>query len=165
VTKKASINFGYPLYFQDGTFKGVIFIALDLSWINRYLEQLPLPQSSIIAITDHNGVVVSSAAKSVYKEGDKLSLDFLGTILAANSEGRLEGVDQSGNSYYFYYSPLASLSNSPLHLLIGLNKRTITSEFDAILANDMIVLILAPILSILLVLFLGQRFKDTLIKK
>ena len=160
VTNKATVNFGYPLYEPDGAFKGVIYIALDLNWMNNYLEQLDLPEGSIVSVVDHRGTVISSIKDSAYKTGDKPALDFLDMLLMDKKGGQAEN-----ESYYFFYTPLTTLSTTPLHLIVGLNKHTIVAEFDQILSSNLTVLVIAPILSISLVLFLGQRFRPAFTAK
>lgn len=59
LTGKASINFAYPLNAADGTLRRVLYVALDLQWLNRQLIQGALPTGAVLTVFDRSGTILA----------------------------------------------------------------------------------------------------------
>jgi C4-dicarboxylate-specific signal transduction histidine kinase len=86
VTGKPLVMFGYPVRSEQDKVVGVLGVSVDLSQLQRVFSQVPLPNGSVISLTDRSGVVL---ARSVDAER------FIGTKAgptAADPVDRIESV-------------------------------------------------------------------------
>jgi C4-dicarboxylate-specific signal transduction histidine kinase len=59
ITSVASLNYGYPILDSVGQIQAVVFVALDLSWLNRLVQNLQLPSGATFKVIDENGVILA----------------------------------------------------------------------------------------------------------
>ena len=59
ITRKATVNFGYPLLDDAGHVQGVVVVALDLAWLNEFASHAGLPPGSMLTVIDRNGTTLS----------------------------------------------------------------------------------------------------------
>lgn len=60
VTGKPSITVGYPLFDIQQKPLGVVFVAIDLAWLNEALRQTQLPAGSSVRVIDGNGTILAA---------------------------------------------------------------------------------------------------------
>lgn len=60
ITGKPSITVGYPLFDNRQKPLGVVFVAIDLAWLNEVLRQTPLPVGSSVRVIDGNGTILAA---------------------------------------------------------------------------------------------------------
>ena len=78
-----SIVLGYPITSLDNQVVGVIGLSVHLEEIEQILRSIPLPEESVVTLTDHNSVVVARSLDSA---------TYVGRPIAAPGEAR-EPVD------------------------------------------------------------------------
>ncbi|MFC5302810.1 response regulator [Azospira restricta] len=54
-----SLTLSLPVLDDTGTTRKVLFAALDLSWLSRLADSVPLPPGTAIAVVDSDGVILS----------------------------------------------------------------------------------------------------------
>jgi signal transduction histidine kinase len=59
VTRRASINVGYPAVNGAGKVEAVVFAAIDLGWLNRFVAEAQLPGGSAVMVLDQNGTILA----------------------------------------------------------------------------------------------------------
>jgi signal transduction histidine kinase len=59
ITRKATVNFGYPVLDEAGHVDAVVFAALDLAWLNELARQAELPSETMLTVIDRNGTILS----------------------------------------------------------------------------------------------------------
>jgi signal transduction histidine kinase len=59
LTRKATVNFGYPVLDDTGHVHAVVFAALDLAWLNKLARQAGLPPGTMLTVIDRNGTILS----------------------------------------------------------------------------------------------------------
>lgn len=69
---RPSLGFGMPVYHEDKSLRGVIFVALDLERADEQLRKLPMPPSMTLLVTDVNGLVLASAGHEGPAVGSQL---------------------------------------------------------------------------------------------
>lgn len=60
VTGKPSITVGYPLLDSQQKPLGVVFVAIDLAWLNDALRHTPIPAGSSVRVIDGNGTILAA---------------------------------------------------------------------------------------------------------
>jgi signal transduction histidine kinase len=58
ITKKATLNVGYPALSSTGALRAVVYAALDLTWLKSMLTNSTLPQGSSLTVVDRNRVTL-----------------------------------------------------------------------------------------------------------
>lgn len=107
VTGKASLDFGYPIPDETGYPKGVVFAALDLSWLVQLASEARLPPDATFIVLDRNGTVLFHYPNwqrwiGVAEAGNPL----VETILARQEEGAVELPSLEGVMSLFVFAPL-----------------------------------------------------------
>jgi signal transduction histidine kinase len=74
-----SIVLGYPITSLDNQVVGVIGLSVHLEEIEQILRSIPLPEESVVTLTDHNSVVVARSLDSAA---------YVGRPIAAPGEAR-----------------------------------------------------------------------------
>ena len=59
ITRKATVNFGYPVLDDADHVRAVVFAALDLAWLNELASQAGLPPGTMLTVIDRNGTILS----------------------------------------------------------------------------------------------------------
>ncbi len=107
VTRKASINFGYPAADPSGEVRSVVFAALDLDWIGSLATELDLPQDTSITVFDNKGTILSHSPDDEKWVGESLpDVGVIQAALAARGNGVLEAPGMDGTPRLFGYQPL-----------------------------------------------------------
>lgn len=60
ITGKPSITVGYPLLDHQQKPVGVVFVAIDLAWLNEALRHTPLPAGSSVRMIDGQGTILAA---------------------------------------------------------------------------------------------------------
>lgn len=92
---RPSLGFGMPVYREDKSLRGVIFVALDLERADEQLRKLPMPPSMTLLVTDVNGLVLASAGHDGLTVGSQLPEGMLADTLRmrVSVQGTLKGQD------------------------------------------------------------------------
>lgn len=59
VTGRPAVTVAYPIAGIDGGNAGIVFIAIDLAWLNEFLGQADLPEGSSVRVVDRTGTVLA----------------------------------------------------------------------------------------------------------
>ena len=79
ITGKATLNMALPIRGRDRErFYGVVFVALDLGWLNQLAARAELPDGSTLTVIDRNGTILMRY--SAPESGDQ----WVGQSLSAN---------------------------------------------------------------------------------
>lgn len=97
VTRKATINFGYPVLDARGAVQGVAFSALDLAWINRLAARAELPGRSMLSVIDRNGTLLARYPSVEGQIGERLvEPALLAAVAAGHGSGTAQTVGADG---------------------------------------------------------------------
>lgn len=100
-TGKPSLAFGMPAYRDDGTLRGVIFVALDLVAADEQLRKLAVPPEFTLLVVDLKGTVLASAGKSPVAPGSEVTDAFVRQHLVMHAS-RMDSVDADDGDRWIY---------------------------------------------------------------
>ena len=128
VSGRPSVNFGYPVRNDAGNIQSVVFVAVDLSWLQEFRESAYLPSGTILTLIDNQGLVLTRypnhGAQGI--EAPEVSYNFERMISIGNGAGFIETRDANGLAYYIIATPLRRESQEGyLHLLISVPKENL----------------------------------------
>jgi PAS domain S-box-containing protein len=138
VTRKASINFGYPVLDEADRLQAVVVAALDLAWLNRLAAEARLPRNSTFTVIDRQGVILAR-----YPDPEKWIGQFLpeGSIvqtILAQREGVREAPDMDGIPRLFTFTPLRGAQGTgDVYVSIGIPRAVAFAEANRILARNL----------------------------
>ena len=113
ITRKATVNFGYPVLDDAGHVRAVVFAALDLDWLNDLAGQAGLPPGTMLTVIDRNGKILSRYPNEEEWVGKLMPEPLVLTaILAQRGNGTIDAPGTDGISRLFSFAPFGSAAQS-----------------------------------------------------
>jgi signal transduction histidine kinase/ActR/RegA family two-component response regulator len=84
VVQKHTINLTYPVISENGDVQAVVFAALDLIDLDRYVEGINLPKGSIMITADTEGAIIARRPDPQQWFGHPVSAEMLSHMLSDN---------------------------------------------------------------------------------
>jgi signal transduction histidine kinase/CheY-like chemotaxis protein/HAMP domain-containing protein len=118
ITGRPGINFGYPVFAENGQVSAVVFAALDLAWLNDLAANLHLAEGTVLLMVDRQGAILTRYPDDGQWGGQRVSGTFMTQATLSEQEAtatELVGLDGVPRLYIF-----AQLSNeSQVGALLG----------------------------------------------
>jgi len=137
ITKKPTINFGYPVMGASGQVGAVVFAALDLAWLNRLGTEAQLPDGTSLTVIDRRGTVIVRYPDQDRWVGKMASETPIVKTILAQREGVSDVPGLDGVPRLYGFTSLGGTSGGA-YISIGVPKQT---AFAA--ANDGLIRTLA----------------------
>lgn len=157
ITNKAVLVFARPVLDENDNIKSVIYISLDLSWLNEIFASASVQSGAILLMVDGNGTVLSR-----YPEPEKfvgktfMDAPIVKRILAEKQAGIYKEVAIDNIERLFAVKSLAVLDkNRYIFLAVGIPATSAFKEAEEILSRNILLLILTAIFSIFIAWFIG----------
>jgi diguanylate cyclase (GGDEF)-like protein len=139
ITKKASINFGYPILDQRGRIQAVVFAALDLVWLNQIAANANLPKNSTLTLFDRNGTILTRYPDPEKWVGKSEADRPLVRKMLSQGEGLAEDKGLDGISRLYAFTPLHGAPGAAnVYIRVGIPKEIVFAKADQILAQNLI---------------------------
>ena len=160
ITGKPTVNFGYPLFDEDGKLHGVVYAALDLTWLNRLAAEARLPAGAALTVIDSRGQVLAR-----YPESDKWvgksagEAPIVKTMLQTKGEGTAEerGMDDVPRLYAF--APLRGAKEAGyVYISIGIPAEVAYRDAERSLKRNLALLGAVAVLAVAGAWFGGNVF-------
>ena len=147
ITGKASINFGQPIFDDRGNVARVVFAAMDLSYLNRMIQETLLPEGATVTMLDRNGVILSRYPENGELAGKTIQNEAIfEAILEQNGNGSLASAGLDGTPRLFVFNqPLISQQTSDTYLLVGIPEAIAYADADRLLGRSMAGIAIASI--------------------
>jgi signal transduction histidine kinase len=142
ITKKATINFGYPVLDDTGRVRGVVFSALDLAWLGQLAAQAELPPGSLLTVIDRNGTVLAHYPAPASRLGQSMpEASVAKTILARRGHGIIEAPGVDGVPRLFAFAPFGQATpREDAYVSVGITRAVAFAHADRMLARNLIAL-------------------------
>ncbi len=163
ITKRATINLGYPLLLGD-KLDGVIFAAFDLTWLEREMAGAALPKSSALLVVDRNGVVLTRRPNAAAWVGRKIPSDPLVRRMIGGGDGaaRLKGPDGVARLYAF--RALRSDGGTSAYLSLGIPAATVFADANRAFGRGLTLLVVVGALAVATAWLVGHQLVTRPIK-
>ncbi len=148
ISGKPNISLAYPALDSNGPVHAVVFVGLDLTWLNSVAAGAHMPPHSVMTAVDERGVVFSR-----YPDPEK----WIGTttdnrlfqIMVAQKEGVAEAVGRDGVARLYGFAPLYRFpDNRALFVSVGIPKDVAFAPSRRILWSSLIVIVLVAALAV-----------------
>jgi signal transduction histidine kinase len=145
-TRKATINFGYPVLTNEGQLWGVVFAELDLSWLKQFVGRAQLPEGSVLDVIDRNGTILVRYPDPEEWVGKPLQTPIVDNILTRRT-GIAEAAGVDGVPRFFGFTPLLGTSETgDVYVSIGIPQKSVFAKTHWILARNFALLALGAVM-------------------
>jgi PAS domain S-box-containing protein len=158
VTNRGSVNFGYPILNRSGEVEGVIYAALDLTWLTHLAAEARLPEGASLSILDSQGTILARFPDPEKWAGKPVPDAPLFQLLQVGNRATQEliGVDGVKRLYAF-----TILSGKPqagrIYVVVGIPKEIAFAQVNRTLHWNLGWLGVACLLALATAWFIGNR--------
>ncbi len=150
VTHKAAINFAYPVVNASGRVRGVVFAALDLSWLKHLMSQLDLPAGASLTVIDNHKTVLARYPDADDQTGRVFHESALiNTITQHTGEGTVESPGFDGIERIYAFSPLFITPRSQAYIAFGIPKSTAFAAANRSFVHNIAILGIVTLLALI----------------
>jgi len=161
ITGKPVLVLAYPFRFAAGDPAAVVFAALDLEWLNRYILKVEsqLPDGFTITQIDANGVVMARRPDAEDWLGRLMfEQSFLREILSQRN-GVIEAPGDHNLPFIYAFAQLhSSWIKQPLYMVLGIPRRLAFADANRILRRNLTLLGIVALVAILAAWYGGDFF-------
>ena len=142
ITRKASVNFGYPVLNDAGDVSAVVFAALDLVWLNQLAKQAELPPGTMLTVIDRNGTILSRYPDDGKWVGELMPEPVvLNAILSQQGNGTTDALGTDSIPRLFSFAPFGSAVQSvDAYVSVGIPAAVAFAGVNQILARNIVAL-------------------------
>jgi len=138
ITGKPVLAFAYPSVAESGSLQAVVFIGLDLAWIERVAADTRLPRGSTFTLLDRNGRIVVRFPDSERWTGESLPAASIVRAMQTQSKSVGEFPDLDGITRLFAFDRLVGPSQeTDAYLTIGIPKEGALAKVNRIVARSL----------------------------
>jgi signal transduction histidine kinase/HAMP domain-containing protein len=113
IVGKALIPFAYPIVDDIGQVQAVLFGSIDLAWLNQFVAEAQLPQSSTLTVIDRNGTILARHPEPEKWVGEAVpDAPIVQTVLRQGA-GTAETTGTDGVLRLYAFTPLLSSDHAP----------------------------------------------------
>lgn len=150
VTGRPGINFGYAVTEGSGTVKAVVFVALDLDWVNQLGATADLPEGSTLTVFDRKATILARYPDPKSWVGRLMpEADLVEAVLARGGTGSMHatGIDGVDRLYGFTSLPVESGSDG-VFVTVGIPSSVAFADVGRILLTNLVGLALVGVLAL-----------------
>jgi HAMP domain-containing protein len=121
-SRKATIQFGYPLLDDKNRMVAVSFVELDSSWLERFYDEALLPEGSIVTVFDAEGVVLMRYPKKNGWEGKQSAASAIFQYISSRQDGTARTAGLDGIQRIFAFTRLVGRGKEAIFIAIGVSE-------------------------------------------
>jgi len=141
ITNRPTVNYAAPVIDRNGTVLAVLFVAVDLDWIERFVVKEGLAPGTVIDVLDGSGRIMGRFPDQERWVGRAVADEPLVRSVLAQRHGTVESVGLDGVRRMYGFSPLA---HQPAGLdgfvAVGYLPETVFGEVDTIFIRNLVLM-------------------------
>src|SRR5215468_4365511 len=144
ITRKATVNFGYPVIDDAGQLRAVVFAALDLAWLKALASQAGLPPGAMLTVIDRHGTILSRYPDEGTWIGQRMPEPLVvHAMLSHQGNGMTDAPGTDGIPRLFSFAPFGSAAQSAnAYVSVGIPAAVAFAGVNRILARNLAILAL-----------------------
>lgn len=159
ITGKSSINFGYPVTDPDGDLTGVVYAALDLSWLSQIMNEVPHPEGTRLMVFDREGTILAHQPDAGRWVGRSVTeVNQASTLVDRGGEQVVESIDSAGMRRLYAFAPLHDSAEGAIFVAAGIPTRVAYAQHVALIKRTMSLIALVAVLVFVIAVFGYHRF-------
>ncbi|MBD2356129.1 PAS domain S-box protein [Tolypothrix sp. FACHB-123] len=138
-TKKATVNFAYPILDQKQRVQNVVIAVVDLDQLNKLAAQVKLPPEALLSVVDDQGKLLVRYPEPQNWVGKSLPEAAFYEMKQAQGEGTYESISLDGIPRLFAFTPLGDNPLKPdAYIRVGIPLSTILAQQDRLLVRNLL---------------------------
>ncbi len=161
ITAKPVLVLSYPFRFVEGEPAAVVFAALDLKWLNRYVFEIEsqLPDGFTITQMDENAVVLARQPDAEQWVGQSMIENSFFKEILSQKTGVIEARGDHDMPFIYAFAQLhSSLRKQPVYMILGIPRRLAFADSNRILGRNLTLLGIVALVAILAAWYGGDFF-------
>lgn len=141
----------YPVLYPGGGTQAVIFVALDLGWLNEFAGAVRLPDGWAITVSDESGTIVARHPDPASWMGRSLpEASVIRAVLATRGEGTAEVAGVDGVPRFVAFTPLRGPApGRGAYVNVAIPRHAASGDADRILRRNLVGLGIVAVLAFL----------------
>ncbi|NPV71036.1 MAG: HD domain-containing protein [Firmicutes bacterium] len=158
IAGRASLYFGYPVADDEGGITSVLYVALDLTYLEREVSDVSLPPGVVFTVMDDSGKVLASQPSGTAVRGQTASETALPpAVLSAEEAGT--AIVPGPESYMLAFTRLGAHSGTGnLRASLSIPTRLLFEDVDRLYRRNLIGLASVTVLAVLAAWVGGELF-------
>ncbi|MSQ14450.1 MAG: PAS domain S-box protein [Dehalococcoidia bacterium] len=152
---KPSIIVGYPFRNYDGEVQGVVFAAIDLTWLSNVTGEINPPTGSVLTLTDREVTILVRYPESSDLVGQKLPEVELPADLVGDGTTSVAGPD--GSLRWVGFARTSFISDGAMTASISLSEENVFADVDSLQQKNLATQVLRGVLIIVLTWVFSER--------
>ena len=161
ISGKPVLVLAYPFPFVAGKSTAVVFAALDLEWLNRYIFEIEsqLPDGFTITQMDKNAVILARQPDAEQWVGRSMIKNASFREILSKKKGVIEAVGEHDTHFIYAFAQLkSSLRKQPAYMILGISSQLAFADSNRALRRNLILLGVVALLAMLAAWFGGDLF-------
>ena len=161
ISGKPVLVLAYPYRTGEDEHAAVVFAALDLKWLSRYIFEIEsqLPDGFTVTQMDENAVVLAHRPNPEQWIGKSMVNHPAFREMLAQKTGVIETRDDRDIPYIYAFAPLhSSFRKEPVYIILGIPKRSAFADANRILGRNLTLLAIVALLAMLAAWFGSDLF-------
>ncbi|TAK03851.1 PAS domain S-box protein [Patescibacteria group bacterium] len=130
ITGRRALNAAYPVLDASGDVRQVVFIALDLDWLNELAADIGLPDGMAFLEVDRGGTVVTRYPEPERYMGMDASATALAQAMLGGERGSVRATGLDGKRRTFQFAPVGETHDARLYASVGIDEERVLADID-----------------------------------
>ncbi len=153
--RKHAINLTYPIFDGNGVVQAVIFAALDLNYLDRFISDIALPAGAVLITADSNGTIIARRPDPDKWIGTRVSPALFNVMIKVGF-GTSELTDADGITRLHAFAPAGTSDISNFKVSIGIPLKDIVAPANHLQMMELVTLLIIALLALLAAWFVGD---------
>ncbi|MGD8738921.1 MAG: histidine kinase [Desulfobacterales bacterium] len=161
ITKKSVLVMAYPYRIVGDDQAAVVFAALDLKWLSRYIFKIEsqLPEGFTITQIDKNAAVLARQPDAEQWVGRSMIHHVAIREILSQKTGVIEARDDRDRSYIYAFAQLqSSYRKDQVYMILGIPSQLAFADSNRVLRRNLILLGIVSLLAMLAAWFGSDLF-------
>ncbi len=151
------ITFGYPVFDGAGKVQGIVFVGLDLHWLNQFIVDASLPEGADLCVIDRNGIIIAHYPRPE-EIGHAMPESSIMSRVLGGKEGVAEGADAQGADRLYAFTPLYASAEPDAYVVISIPSLVAFRNSETNFIRDLAALAVGAILALSAAWLASGRF-------
>jgi PAS domain S-box-containing protein len=159
VTGRGSVNFGYPVLNRTGEVAGVMYAALDLTWLTQLTAEARLPEGASLSILDSQGTILARFPDPEKWAGKPVPDAPLFQLLQLGNHAAQELIGVDGVKRLYAFTVVSGKPQAgQIYIVVGIPKEIAFAQVNRTLQRNLAWLGVACLLALATSWFIGNRY-------
>jgi diguanylate cyclase (GGDEF)-like protein/PAS domain S-box-containing protein len=159
IPPRPTLSFGYPVFGERNSVRGVVYALLDLAWLQEFAETAKVPPDALLFLVDGRGTLLARQPPARRGLGQLARAPVVETILSTPGGGVSESIGIDGIPRLFAFAPLSTrTAATELYVAVGVPPDAAYAEANRRLLRTLAAVGIAGLLSVFAAWSAGDLF-------